>query len=117
MLKTFQHLGYFCHPEVIPAAIINHIRTCLKLGKKHSAIAPERSHYRYRQTIRDYLQITPYNKTAQKLTAIAVANAANFRDHPADLINIAIEELVRQRYELPAFSTLDRLVQRNSLHY
>ena len=27
----------------------------------------------------------------------------------ADLINVAIEELVRQRYELPAFSTLDRL--------
>lgn len=25
------------------------------------------------------------------------------------LINVAIEELVRQRYELPAFSTLDRL--------
>jgi hypothetical protein len=28
-------------------------------------------------------------------------------DHPADLINKAIEDLVRRRFELPAFSTLD----------
>ena len=33
-------------------------------------------------------------------------------DNPADLINAAIDELVKQRYELPAFSTLDRLVGR-----
>lgn len=31
---------------------------------------------------------------------------------PADLINVAIECLVEQRFELPAFSTLDRLVGR-----
>ena len=30
-------------------------------------------------------------------------------NHPADLINVAIEDLVRQRFELPAFSTLDAL--------
>jgi hypothetical protein len=33
-------------------------------------------------------------------------------DNPADLINAAIDELIKQRYELPAFSTLDRLVGR-----
>jgi hypothetical protein len=41
-----------------------------------------------------------------------VYEAAQVKDHPADLINVAIEDLVRQRYELPAFSTLDRLVGR-----
>jgi len=30
-------------------------------------------------------------------------------DHPADLINVAIAELIRQGFELPAFSTLDRM--------
>ena len=38
--------------------------------------------------------------------------AAEVMDHPADLINVAIEELIRQRVELPAFSTLDRLSRR-----
>lgn len=31
-------------------------------------------------------------------------------DHPPDLINAALETLIKDRYELPAFSTLDRLV-------
>jgi len=33
-------------------------------------------------------------------------------DNPADLINVAIEALMRQHAEVPAFSTLDRLVRR-----
>jgi hypothetical protein len=33
-------------------------------------------------------------------------------DNPADLINVALETLIKKRYELPAFSTLDRLVRR-----
>jgi TnpA family transposase len=110
MLKTFQRLGYFCHFEFIPHSIIDHIRTCLKLDKKHSAIAPERSRRRYSKTIKKYLNISTYNKQGQKILAIAVGIAATVRDHPADLINVAIEELVKERYELPAFSTLDRLV-------
>ena len=31
---------------------------------------------------------------------------------PADLINAAIEELVQNHYELPAFGTLNRIAQR-----
>ena len=54
--------------------------------------------------------VKPYDKNAQKLIAILVAAEAEVKDHPADLINVAIEELVKQRYELPAFSTLDRLI-------
>jgi hypothetical protein len=38
--------------------------------------------------------------------------AAEVMDNPADLINVAIEELVRQRIELPAFSTFDRMSRR-----
>ncbi len=110
MLKTFQRLGYFCHFELIPRPIIDQIRTCLKLGKDHSAIATYRSRRRYREAIRQYLKISSYNKQGQKIAAIAVAIAATVRDHPADLVNVAIEELIKERYELPAFSTLDRLV-------
>ena len=110
MLKTFQRLGYFCQFEFIPHSIIDHIRSCLNLGEKYSAIAPERSRRRYRDSIRQYLRISTYNKQGQKIIAKAVGQAATVRDHPADLVNVAIEELVKERYELPAFSTLDRLV-------
>jgi hypothetical protein len=38
----------------------------------------------------------------------AMTQAARTKDEPADLINAAIEELIRQRWELPAFNTLQR---------
>lgn len=56
------------------------------------------------------MEVKPYDKDAQKLIAILVAAEAEVKDHAADLINVAIEELVKERYELPAFSTLDRLI-------
>lgn len=112
MLKTFQRLGYFPHPEQIPNSVLNHIRSCLQLEPKVQAIPPERSRRRYEETIRTYLGVSPYNKQAQRLAAQAIATIAEIQDHPADLVNVAIEELVKERYELPAFSTLDRLVSK-----
>ncbi|MDB9438441.1 DUF4158 domain-containing protein [Dolichospermum lemmermannii CS-548] len=70
----------------------------------------ERQRRNYQQAIREYLGIKPYDKAAQKLIAIVVSSAAEVKDHPADLINITIEELVKERYELPTFNSLDRLV-------
>lgn len=112
MLKSFQRLGYFPHPGLVPAAVINHLRSCLKLNSWVKASPSVRSQRYYQQAIREYLGVKPYDKTAQKLTAIAIASIAQVKDHPADLLNVAIEELVKERYELPAFSTLDRLVDR-----
>ena len=109
MLKSFQRLGYFTHPELVPQPIIIHLRTCLKLDYQVSPVPSLRSVRYYQETIREYLNISPYNNRGQELAAVAIRDATFVRDHPADLINVAIEELVRQRYELPAFSTLDRL--------
>jgi TnpA family transposase len=109
MLKSFQRLGYYTHPELVPQPIIIHLRTCLELDDQVSPIPSIRSIRYYQEAIREYLNISPYNNQGQELAAIAIKNAAFVRDHPADLINVAIEELIRQRYELPAFSTLDRL--------
>ncbi|WP_141106011.1 DUF4158 domain-containing protein, partial [Nodularia sp. NIES-3585] len=111
MLKSFQRLGYFPHPEIVPIAVIKHLRSCLKLQDWVKAIPSERQRYTYLQAIRDYLKVKQYNKAGQRLIAALVAEAAEVKDHPADLINVAIEELVKERYELPAFSTLDRLIR------
>jgi hypothetical protein len=40
---------------------------------------------------------------------VAMSEAAATKDELADLINVAIEELVRKKYELPAFDTLVRV--------
>lgn len=109
MFKSFQRLGYFTHPELVPQPIIIHLRTCLELDYQVSPVPSLRSIRYYQEAIREYLNISSYNNQGQELAAIAIRNAASVRDHPADLINVAIEELIKQRYELPAFSTLDRL--------
>lgn len=110
MLKSFQRLGYFPHPELVPTAIIAHLRKRLNLSSSVSAIPSVRSIRYYQQAIRAYLGVKPYDKKAQQIAAISIAGAAEVMEHPADLINVAIEELVKERHELPAFSTLDRLV-------
>jgi TnpA family transposase len=113
LLKAFQRLGYFPRLEAVPAAVIAHLRSCLRLD---AGIQPgyetPRTLYRHHQAIRDYLAVQPYGPHPRHLAVGAVYAAAQVRDHPPDLINVAIEELVRQRCELPAFSTLDRLVGR-----
>jgi hypothetical protein len=43
-----------------------------------------------------------------KIIVDACREAARTRDDLADIINIALEDLVRQRYELPAFNTVLR---------
>ena len=42
----------------------------------------------------------------------ALADAAATKYELEDLINVAIEQLVRQRFELPAFDTLNRAARR-----
>jgi TnpA family transposase len=110
MLKSFQRLGYNPQPEEIPSTVIGHIRSCLNLSTSVCAIPPERSRYYYAEAIRAYLGVNPYSRKAQTSVAKTIAQAAEVMEHPADLINVAVEKLVKERYELPAFSTIDRLV-------
>lgn len=72
----------------------------------------EKTLYRYRQLIRSHLGVTSYSLGGAETAQRMVEQAAYTMSDPADLINVAIEHLVEQRFELPAFSTLDRLVGR-----
>lgn len=113
LLKAFQRLGYFPGLDEIPAAVITHIKHCLRLDE---SVIPgyEQSRMRYRhcRAIREHLGVTVYGKPASRLAITAVSDAAATMDNPADLINVALERLIKESYELPAFSTLDRLVGR-----
>ncbi len=91
MLKSFQRLGYFPHPENVPITIIKHLRSYLKLRDWVKAITTDRQRRNYQQAIREYLGVKAYDNAAQKLIAVVVISAAEVKDHPADLINIAIE--------------------------
>jgi TnpA family transposase len=56
--------------------------------------------------------VQPYGRDARHAMVRAMGEAAQTKDAPADLIIVAIEEVVRQRFELPAFDTMDRVAHR-----
>lgn len=111
-LKVFQRLGYFPKHEKIPYSIVEYIRNSLKLPSEIVlGYNNRKTMSRHRHYIRDYLKVIAFDKQALHLTAVSVYRSAQIMDNPADLINVAIEELIRVRYELPGFNTLDRLVR------
>ena len=113
VLTCFQRLGYVPRLTDVPVVIAAHRRTHLRLpADTPLGYDSPRTMYRHHQAVRAYLGVTAYGPEARHCTVVAVHGAAQTMDHPADLINVAIEELIRQRYELPAFSTLDRLAGR-----
>jgi hypothetical protein len=62
--------------------------------------------------VRDRLGVDANAERARTIAEQAISSAAAVMDNPADLINVALEELIRAHCELPAYSTLDRLAGR-----
>jgi len=114
LLKTFQKLGYGAKLATVSARIIRHIAASAQLSttqkdlRQYDASATRRRHLR---VIRDYLQIQPFEPDGYKTMDAALEVAILTKHDLVDLINIALEELVRQRFELPGFTVLVRLVR------
>ncbi|HEY3997532.1 MAG TPA: DUF4158 domain-containing protein [Candidatus Xenobia bacterium] len=112
LLKTRQDVGWFPVLDEVESSMVEHIATQLGL----IALPPlpedsgERTLVRYRVAVRSYLSATPYGEEGEKLVESIVLKAAETMSDPADLINAAIEALYAARIDLPAFSSLDRLV-------
>ena len=49
------------------------------------------------------------HRRARALAAREIRDAALVKNHPPDLINVALERLIEASLELPAFSTLDEM--------
>jgi hypothetical protein len=114
LLKSFQRLHYFPDLQQVPSAIVAHVRTCLQLGPDVvPAYETGRTLYRHHMAIREYLHVKPFEgKQARHLAVEAAYGVAQVVNPQADLINAAIDALIRSRYELPSFWTLNRMAQR-----
>ncbi len=115
-LKTFQNLSYFVDIGEVPQVILDHLKKQMKIPHNLSPFyeyQPTLS--RHRIGIREYLKITPWESkgvdSAQRTAIQAAHKASQTMNHPADIINVVIEELVEKHFELPTFNTLDRIVR------
>jgi hypothetical protein len=111
LLKTFQRLGYFVPISQVPAVIVEHL---VRVTRSEAALADlpgydlSGTRFRHLSVIREHLQVRACDSAARHLMLQAMHEAARTKEHLADLLNVGIETLVRQRYELPAFDTLAR---------
>jgi hypothetical protein len=112
-LKCFGRLGYFPALDAVPAAVVDHVRRDLGLAEQTAARhAAARTAERHRDLVRRRAGVVLDPGGARKVAAEAIREAAFVRNHPPDLINIALERLVEGCFELPAFSTLDKMASR-----
>ncbi|MCK4607856.1 MAG: Tn3 family transposase [Gammaproteobacteria bacterium] len=121
LLLIFKNLGYFPEPSTIPIEVVVCVKEQLKIPNSNFII----NTYivsRYRQQIYDHFKITRWKKIRPKYARFhvnlveqfaidAALEAAKTMNYPADIINVVIEQLKKNGYELPSFKQLDRLVK------
>jgi TnpA family transposase len=108
-LKVFQHVGRFLPIAELPAAAVSFVVAQARLEMPLDFGYDRRTLYRHHRAIREFLGITPWGAKARAIASGAIATAAEARVDPADLINAAIDALIRERCELPMLSTLREL--------
>ena len=115
LLKSRQDLGYFATPDEIHPDTVSYLRSQMGLGIPPVSPDEERrtkTLYQYQAAVRTHLSVTTYGEAGERLISSTTLEAAQTMSDPADLINRAIEALHTAAIDLPAFSTLDRLVNR-----
>ncbi len=111
LVKTRQQLGYFPTLPDVPEQIIRFLAEGFDLPpatRLLNADIKKKTLSRYRAVIRSHLGGVSYSNE-QPIEPV-IREAALTMSDPADLINVAIETLTKLNIELPAYSTLDRLV-------
>ena len=114
LLKTFQHLGRVVRLVDVPAGVIGHIAAIAGLADNTGELAGYGdTTYRVRLAalVRGYVGVNGYDREARGIAVRACIEAARTRDDLADIVNAGIEELLRQRRELPAFGALLKLAR------
>ncbi len=113
-LKVFQRLGFFTPLATVPEPIKIHIAAAAgyqrmppaKQLHEYDVSGAKRAHV---QLLRDYLAVRVMDSAAKEWLSGIAERVADTKQALPDIINVMLEELVHHRYELPGFSTLERL--------
>jgi hypothetical protein len=114
LLNTFQRLGYFVPLAQVPVSVLEHVARVAGYDSvpaelfRYDASSVRRRHM---LLIRDYAGVKAWGEDAQAAMEKAGKESARTLEDLPDIINVLLEELVRQRFELPAFSVLQRAAQ------
>jgi Domain of unknown function (DUF4158) len=108
-LKVFQTIGRFLRASDIPAIVYVHVAQHVGLYDETAIVHPDRTLYRHRPAVLKHLGVRPWAAAARELALSVMIRTAKTRTDPADIINAAVDALIRHRFELPALIALRRL--------
>jgi TnpA family transposase len=108
-LKIFQTIGRFRRVTDIPAIVFDHVARQLGVEFGPAFVHPDRTLYRHRPAVLKRLGVTAWGAVARELAQSTMIKTAKARTDPADIINAAVDALIRHRFELPALIALRRL--------
>jgi hypothetical protein len=111
-LKCYQYLGRPISVQKVDESIKKTISD--KLGIKNTVDLggyDKSARKRHIKIIREYLQINADKKSRRQIMKTAALTAATTKENLADIINCVIDELIKSRFELPAFQKLVRLAR------
>jgi hypothetical protein len=111
LLKTHQRLGRFIPLSDVPFSILNHITKLVDSSLDVSDLETydtSGTRQRHIPLIRAAREIQPYSPAARTCALKAMISVARTKEDVADLINVALEALAKDGFELPPFATLDK---------
>ena len=116
-LKLVQRLGYFPLLDDVPKTIARHIAHAAGLKRLPASrilqdYQSSGAKRRHAQLVREFLGIRLLKSDSMPWLVNIAESAAETLDAESDIVNVMLEELVRAKFELPAFSTLQRRAQR-----
>ena len=111
-LKAYQYLGQTSVVNNINASVKRHIAKQLSISLDTDLSKYARStRHRHNNLVRAYLEINLGRKARRQCMKASAIDAAQTRENLADIINRIIEDLLHDRYELPAYQALVRLAR------
>lgn len=114
-LKLMQRLGYSVPLAGVPLVITAHVCRKLKLPrptqKALSRYDSSAEYSRHRKLVIKTLGMQDLDKDAMRWITHRAESAASTKQELADIINVVLEELTKQRYVLPGFTVLLRIAR------
>lgn len=116
LLKVTQYLGYVPLPKDIPRGIIKYVSASadshVVLKKRQLSEYQHSGTYRRQaKRIREYLRFESDPGRTQAFCETVGVEVAQTKEELVDIFNALIEAMIRDAYELPAFSTVEKLAR------
>lgn len=112
LLKCYQCLGYAISIKNVPDSVTDYIGQAIgTTGSANLAHYTSSSRKRHRRIILKYLEISDDEQKRRYCMKQSALKSAIHKESLADIINDMIETLIKERFELPGFSTLERMAR------